>query len=308
MPLTPEERRRLVEELLLGEVIGDIRSVPVSVSKTHLKLEKDIEPKSLLKQTAQFLEEYLYTKDPKKLKEGFTEPIVDENEMEVWYFKQSPRKVVIPKVKYLDKQYISDVLPPNRVYLYVRANRNLVEIYRFGGNDEFARKAIDKLLRSIKKAVTSSFETIRPGFSPSDMYEIMRRLGLITYINVDPMDNEKFFKAIERGSGKKPVLEYAVSEIMIKGYKITNSPKIREILREEKIKITELIGDIKYQGRKIKVWVKDSGKITFFLSPTIAGTDDEDEIKKYGIDLYEELSRIEEMMEGPIGLAKWGIK
>ena len=116
-------------------------------------------------------------------------------------------------------------------------------------------------------------------FSLTDMQRIMTAFGNDVYlINIDPHDNERFRKIVERRhigevETRREVL-YDVSYFRMSGIQIIKSPEVARLIREEGIRVTEIRGGLWAKpGIRVTCRVKCTGRVEFNISAKHFGTD-----------------------------------
>lgn len=178
---------------------------------------------------------------------------------------------------------------------WIFADKTSVKVYVMGGKEDFQETVIRHSKSLIVKSVDcKGHRIVEYTFGGRGMYVILDKIiENVAYLVIDPKHNEKFAKVMSKG-GRKPRLEdieYLVNFIKIRGFKITKSPGIVQLLEEEKILIDEIIGQWKYDHKnKVTIWVRRDGRVTFYIPSKIAV--DEDLAKEKAIEFYSELINI----------------
>jgi hypothetical protein len=112
---------------------------------------------------------------------------------------------------------------------------NKVTMSFFGGTESLVFCAREIVSNAVKRQAKNFVKT-DVQFSPRQMQDMISRFGkYVALINIDPRDNEKFSKIVERRAiGKtevKNVVLYDVFNFRVSGVQIVNSPEVSRLVK-----------------------------------------------------------------------------
>lgn len=305
-------RLDLLESLLLDEnAIGDATVFKITVLQSMVNCEKtkftnrqDFKDAVL----GELIEINPFSpRQRRNLNEGFIQFDINEDSCDFYYVREVPFRweFVHPESEKIQSVNIKRVDSAYRVRVNVLFQENNVIMSFFGGTESLVNRAREIVGNAIKRQ-TVDFIKKDVKFSRKQMQNILTRFGKnVALINIDPRDNEKFSKIVEsRAIGetevKKTVL-YNVFNFRMSGVKIVNSPEVSRLIKEKKIRLTEISGSLWLDGdAKVSCRVKSNGRVVFNISSKYYGTN-LDAIYDKAVELYTNLVSKEDGFEkGPL--------
>ena len=227
-----------------------------------------------------------------QLNEGFLSFSRKDNGIDCYYVREMPfrwdyvnvhgRSIQSLKVKRVDPSY--------RVRISILFEGNKATMTFFGGTETLVFHAREIVCDAVKKFIYN-FAKRDIHFSPVEMQNILAKFGrYVELVNIDPRDNEKFSKIVEtKISGKaevKKVIIYDVFNVRMTGIRITISPEVARLIKEEGIRLTEISGGLWLElGIRITTRVKSNGRVEFIIPSKYFGSEDE-RIYETAVKLY----------------------
>jgi hypothetical protein len=279
------EKWDIIKNLLLDEkAIGEAAVFKVTVLQSVIEYERtdfanDVDFQNAVAAALGEMRPFS-PRQRSSLSEGFLDFSAKDNVVDLYYIRE-----VAFRWEYVDSQKgsiqsfnVKRVDPSYRVRINILFEANKVTMTFFGGMETLDFRARDVVCDAVKK-LTYNFATKDVKFSPKDMRNILARFGkYVALINIDPRDNEKFSKIVERQMiGKaevKKVILYDVFNVRMTGVQITISPEVTRLIKEEGIRITEISGGLWLKlGIKITTRVKSNGRVEFIIPSKHYGTD-----------------------------------
>jgi len=205
----------------------------------------------------------------RRFKEGFLDFNGLEDTIECFFARETPIKINYERDDLkIHEDRIRQISPNFGVKIKISLNNKSAKVVLFGGMDTIIRKALDEINYCIRACITGGHRTFIPGFSRKDMATILQNFGLnVEYIWIDPGESEKFMKMIEkRVKGEiKREPEYIV-HAKLRGYRITGSPIVLELIEESGIYLREIQGRLGFPLRTyITARVSSAGKVLFYI-------------------------------------------
>ncbi len=274
--LESNDRIEQIKELLLDdEAIGEaivygitaVQSV-IQFDSTNFDTQSDFQ-EGLIAKLQQFAP--FSPRSREGLNEGFLNFQVKENQIDFhfireiafrWEFVSEEREIESIIAKKVDSSY--------RVRIVAIFEKSKVTITFFGGTEPLVIRARDSVLNAIKLLV-HNFSVDHIKFSPIQMEKILNQFGeKVTLLNIDPRDNEKYTKFIEKlnedNNSIARIMLYDIFSVRMNGLQITISPEVKRLIKEEGIRIMEIRGSLFWGlGIKITARVRSSGRVEFFI-------------------------------------------
>ena len=279
-----KDRIQQIKELLLSdEAIGEAVVYGITVVQSVIEFDNTKFENQLDFQEAFIarLEQYAPFSPRNKmgLNEGFLYFQVTENRVDFHYIKEIAfRWEFVNNKKNFESLILKKIDSSYRVRIAAVFENNKVTITLFGGTEPLVIKAKMTVLSAIKLLV-HNFKSVDIKFSLRQMQKILSQFGEeVTLINIDPRDNEKFTKFIERqneeNTGVDRVALYDVFSVRMSGLQITVSPEVSRLIKENGIRITETKGSLFWSlGIKITTRVRSNGRVEFFIPSYVVKND-----------------------------------
>ncbi|MEM2108230.1 MAG: hypothetical protein QXL10_02975 [Candidatus Bathyarchaeia archaeon] len=285
MSKSQNDKLEIIKSLLLDEkAIGEVNVFKVTVLQSIIEYEK-----TLYEKTEDFKDAVLdelkkikpfSPRQRSSLSEGFIQFKIAENKADFYYVREvafrweyanaSTDSIQSLNVKRIDSAY--------RVRINVLFENKKVTLSFFGGVETLVYRARRIVCDAVKRQI-QNFVTTDLQFSPKQMQELLSKFGKdVALINIDPRDNEKFSKIVERKvKGKtevKKVVLYDVFNFRMSGVQIVNSPEVSRLIKEENIRLTEISGRLSLPlDVKITCRIKSNGRVEFVIPSKYFGTD-----------------------------------
>lgn len=294
-----DELQKIIEQAIVEDYFPPKYQI-VSVSKKEVSFNPELQVKlsdfgenlrtELLK--ARQILKISVTK-PKALNEQI-ELIAFDVQKETKSFKYEDEAEDFPKIEFTTLKVVPS---HSRTFFIIRmSEKNKIEIYRIGGDDHFQSKASNSLLPYILKAAQGKDHTAKDfEFNNSTMYRILSGLAEnVGYIKVNPRHNDRFVKVMAEAGKTVGIenVEYYISDIEFRGYKITKSPGLIELLQQRGIIIDEIIGKWKFESEPITLWIRRNGRVSFYIPGKLA--QNESVARDLAIKYFSELEKINE--------------
>jgi hypothetical protein len=245
----------MIKSLLLDdEAIGEAVVFKVTVLQSTIEYER-----TNLEQQNDFQTAVLTKLAEKKpfsprhntsLNEGFLEFAAKDNEADFYYIREVAFRweFVSPQSGSIESMNLKRVDSSYRVRIRLMFEPSKVTATFFGGMDTLVFRARFIVCAVIKDFVQNFVEK-DVTFSSKQMQMILEKFGKhVALINIDPRDNERFSKIVERREIGKPemttVVLYDISNFRMSGIQIVNSPEVSRLIREENIHLTEISGGL----------------------------------------------------------------
>jgi hypothetical protein len=271
-------------EFSLDDLLVDDQEVPppvvlpvsVIVSETEYT-EQTEEPKKLKELIEkQLLIDYPFTKSGRRqYKEGFLDFGSSETVIKCVYARETPTKIdfELDDLK-IHTRRIKNINPSYRAKISILVDKTKARVVIFGGDDKIVAKALNLVNVCIRKCIKGGHKTYETGFSQEEMRVMLENFGTdIQYVYIDPGENERLRKLVERREGEevKKIPLYSVYT-KFAGYRIIASPVVLELIKQEGIKIREIEGRLNFAaGIPITTRISANGKILFYIPNTLVG-------------------------------------
>lgn len=289
----------LKDHILEEEVIGEAIIFKITVLQSIIEYKETAFDSKEDFQNAVF--EELKKKHPfspryrRQLNEGFIQFLKGESKLDCYYIRETPFRwdYVNVKSQSIESIPLSRADPSYRVRINISFEENRVVLTFFGGIDTLVFHTREMVCEVVKKYLYN-FSTKHIRFSPKAMRNILDTFRKhVTVIDIDPRDNERFSKIIEKEvKGKaevKRVIIYDVATVRMAGISIIVSPEVRRLIEEKGIRLTEIRGRLLLPiGMKISTKVKSNGRVEFVIPSKYFGND-KDRIYEAAIKLYHKL-------------------
>jgi hypothetical protein len=279
------DKLEIIKNLLLDEeAIGEAAVYQVTVLQSMIEYES----------TSQATQEDLKNTVISKLKEkrpfspsqraGLNEGLLQfsslDNKVDFYYIKEVAFRweYVSPQDSSIQSLNIKRVDSAYRVRINILFEANKITMTFFGGTDSLVFRAREVVGDAIKQLV-NNFKKTDVSFSAKQMQNMLSVFGKhVALINIDPRDNEKFSKSIERQKIGKPEIErvtlYDVFNFRMTGVQIVNSPEVSRLIKEEGIRLMEFSGGLFLEmGIRVTCRVKENGRVEFMIPSKHFGTD-----------------------------------
>ncbi len=280
-----DDRLEVIKTLLLDEeAIGEAAVFMVTVLQSKIEYGKtdfgnlsDFQSAVIakLKQKMPFS-----PRQRTSLNEGFLEFSEKGNQVDFYFVREVARRweyVNAQKLR-IESVNLKRVDSAYRVRINLSFEPNKVTATLFGGTDSLVIRARETVCSPIKELV-NNFNKKDTHFTPEQMQNMLEKFGKhVTLINIDPRDNEKFSKIIEKHEIGKPevsrVIVYDVMNFRMSGIQIINSPEVRRLIKEQNIHLTEISGSIFIElGFRVTCRVKLNGRVEFIIPTKQFGND-----------------------------------
>jgi hypothetical protein len=214
------------------------------------------------------------------LSEGFIQFVIDDSSASFYFVREAAFKweFVNPATNTLDSQNIKRVGSTQRVRVGMKFADNELVVTFFGGLESLVYRARELVCETVRRYLSKADET-NISFSLNDMQRILTAFGKEVYLlNIDPHDNERFRKIVERRDFGNPEIKrevlYDIAYFRISGVSIVKSPEVARLIKEEGIQITEIRGGL-WALPKVRVTckVKCTGRVEFNIPTRYFGTD-----------------------------------
>ena len=278
-----EDRIKQIKELLLNdEAIGETVVYGVTVVQSVIKFDRnnfenivDFQEAFIakLKQYAPFS-----PRNKVGLNEGFLEFRVNENRIDFHFIKEIAfRWEFVNDEKVFESLIAKKIDSSYRVRVAAVFESEMVTVTLFGGTEPLVLRA-KAIVESAVKILVHNFAVATIKFPLTQMQKILNQFGEVSLINIDPRDNEKFTKFVERqnveNNGTDRITLYDVFSVRMSGLQIAGSPEVRRLIKENGIRITEIKGSLFWSlGLKITTRVRSNGRVEFFIPSYVVKND-----------------------------------
>jgi hypothetical protein len=279
-----EDRIDLIKSLLLDdEAIGQAAVFKITALQSRLAYPSGTNKSEIQKTILSALTQkrpFSPRVGRSELGEGFIQFSENDGSASFYFVREVAFKwdFVNPETDTLESQNVKRVDSTHRVRINIDFGENEIIVTFFGGVESLVYRARDLVCSTVKRFIDNAVET-DIAFSLTDMQRILTAFGKDVYlINIDPHDNERFRKIIERRhigdvETKREVL-YDVSYFRISGIQIVKSPEVARLIKEEGIRVTEIRGSLWAKPAvRVTCRVKCTGRVEFNIPTRHFGTD-----------------------------------
>jgi len=279
MALMNEEFEFSLDDLVVEdqEVLPPIvLQISVFVSETEYAEQEEDVRKLAVDIEKQLTNDYPFSKsDRRKYKEGFLAFECSENCLKCIYAREVPTRIdfELDDLKIHTKR-IRYIGPSYRVKIIISIDKTKTRVVLFGGDNRISAKALGLVNICIRKCLRGGHKTYETRFSQEAMHTMLENFGEhVQYVYIAPGDNERLRRIVERRE-KGVVKKIRLYSVYTKfaGYRITVSPIVMELIKEEGIRIREIEGRFDFiPGFPITARVSINGRILFFIPPKLIG-------------------------------------
>jgi len=288
----PLDRLRVPEDKVSKPAV-----IPVSVFVSRTIWSKPLEDVS---DTLEKIERKLLEEHPLREKESLSpckEGIINlrkrsNNVLEGFYVKEAPTKLTFIgeyEEPILETGYFKTVRAENRVKFKIEIYPNECKLILFGGSEPLMSKTLFSINSTFRKFIDGNHKTFSPYLSREDMFKVLSSFGFdVEYIYIDPGESKKLRKYVEKKRGKELKIEMVYDvHTQYRGYRITASPVVQQMIKESGIQIREIQAKISYGVTRITVRVNSSGRLVFFIPGNLPS--DEDELYEIASEIYRQI-------------------
>ena len=208
------------------------------------------------------------------------------------YVKEAPTKLTFIgeyEEPILETGYFKTVRAENRVKFKIEIYPNECKLILFGGSEPLMSKTLFSINSTFRKFIDGNHKTFSPYLSREDMFKVLSSFGFdVEYIYIDPGESKKLRKYVEKKRGKELKIEMVYDvHTQYRGYRITASPVVQQMIKESGIQIREIQAKISYGVTRITVRVNSSGRLVFFIPGNLPS--DEDELYEIASEIYRQI-------------------
>lgn len=251
--------------------------IPVSVvvSETEYSEQEDVDKlRENIKN--EIMRDFTFHKlEARRYKEGFLSFDSDEDHITSVYARETPARIDFELDDLIiHTKRIKHINPSYRVKLVISPFKDKTRVALFGGDIRIVAKALRCVNICIRRCIRGSHKTYETGFSQDDMEIMLENFGQeVQHVYIAPGDNQKLEKIVERmekGEVKRIPL-YSV-HTKFAGYRITASPIVLGLIKEQGIRIRELEGRLNFGvGIQITTRISINGRILFYVPQNLIG-------------------------------------
>jgi hypothetical protein len=268
-----------LDELLVDdqEVLPPV-VLPVSVIVSETEYDEQVEEPKRLRES---IEKHLFSDYPfakperRQYKEGFLAFEPSNNILKCIYARETPARIdfELDDLK-IHTRRIRNINPSYRATIFISVDKTKARVVIFGGDDKIVAKALNLVNICIRKCIKGGHKTYETGFSQEEMEVMLENFGTdIQYVYIDPGENERLRKLVERKEGDE-IKKIPIYSVYTKfaGYRIIVSPVVLELIKQEGIKIREIEGRLNFAaGMSITTRISANGRILFYIPDGLIG-------------------------------------